>query len=126
MTMKTHMKSVRGLGSAHSGTHHFWMQRVTATANVFLAIAFIIILIKAAGADYEAAKALVASPLVAIPMILFVVSGIYHMHLGMQVIIEDYVHTENLKIPLVMGNKFFSIVIGLSCIYAVLTLSFGG
>jgi succinate dehydrogenase / fumarate reductase membrane anchor subunit len=125
-SMRTPLGRVRGLGSAKSGTGHFWLQRVTAVANVVLTIVFLGVVISLVGKPYPAAMAVLSHPLVAILMLLFVVSGVVHMRLGMQVIIEDYVHGEGLKIAAVMANTFFAIAIGASCVFALLKLSFGG
>jgi succinate dehydrogenase / fumarate reductase membrane anchor subunit len=125
-SMRTPLGRVRGLGSAKSGTGHFWLQRVTAVANLLLAIVFIGVVIALAGRPYPAAMALLARPGIAILMLLFVVSGAVHMRLGMQVIIEDYVHGEGLKILAVMANTFFAIAIGAACAFALLKISFGG
>jgi succinate dehydrogenase / fumarate reductase, membrane anchor subunit len=123
-TMRTPMAKVRGLGSARSGTEHFFRQRVTALANVPLAIAFVIILTMLLGVPHGTFVATVKSPLVALVLLLFVVSGTIHMRLGMQVIIEDYVHEEGRKIALLIANTFFAIVIGAACIFAVLKMAF--
>lgn len=125
-SMRTPLGRVRGLGSAKSGTGHFWLQRVTAVANVVLTFVFLGVVISLMGRPYPAAVAVLSHPLVAILMLLFTVSGVVHMRLGMQVIIEDYVHGEGLKIAAVMANTFFAIVIGASCVFALLKLSFGG
>src|SRR5205807_10378992 len=98
MTMRTPLGRVRGLGSARSGTQHFWQQRLTAIANVPLAIAFVVILISLIGRNHPAAKEILGSPPVAILVLLFVLSGTYHMRIGMQVILEDYVHGERMRI----------------------------
>ena len=124
--MRTPLARVRGLGSAKSGTGHFWLQRVTAVANVILTIIFLGVVIALVGKPYPAAIALLSHPLVAILMLLFVVSGAVHMRIGMQVIIEDYIHGEGAKIAAVMANTFFAIAIGAACVFAVLKLSFGG
>lgn len=124
-SMKTPLKRVRGLGSAKSGTDHFWKQRLTALANVPLVIVMIGIVIALVGKDAAAAKAVLSHPLVAIPMVLFFVSAMVHMRIGMQVIIEDYVHEEGPKVLLLALNTFFSIAVGLSSIFAILKLSFG-
>jgi succinate dehydrogenase / fumarate reductase membrane anchor subunit len=124
--MRTPLGRVRGLGSAKSGTGHFWLQRVTAVANVVLTLVFLGVVISLAGKPYPAAVAVLSHPLVAILMLLFTVSGVVHMRLGMQVIIEDYVHGEGLKIAAVMANTFFAIAIGAACVFALLKLSFGG
>ncbi|WP_332681884.1 succinate dehydrogenase, hydrophobic membrane anchor protein [Bosea sp. (in: a-proteobacteria)] len=124
-SMRTPLARVRGLGSAKSGTGHFWLQRVTAVANVFLALAFLVIVVSLVGKPYAAAVATLANPCVAILMLLFVISGAVHMRLGMQVIIEDYVHSEGLKIVAVMANTFFAIAVGAACAFALLKLSFG-
>ncbi|MBX9908290.1 MAG: succinate dehydrogenase, hydrophobic membrane anchor protein [Beijerinckiaceae bacterium] len=124
--MRTPLGRVRGLGSAKSGTGHFWLQRVTAVANVVLTIIFLGVVISLVGRPYQAALAVLSHPLVAILMLLFTVSGVVHMRLGMQVIIEDYVHGEGLKIAAVMANTFFAIAIGAACVFALLKLSFGG
>ena len=124
-SMRTPLGRVRGLGSARSGTGHFWMQRVTAMANIPLAIAFIVIVISLVGASHREMAATLSNPLVAVLMLLFVLSGVYHMRLGMQVVIEDYIHAEGLKVLALMANTFFAVAAGLACTFAVLKLSFG-
>ncbi|MCC4246675.1 succinate dehydrogenase, hydrophobic membrane anchor protein [Stappia indica] len=124
--MRTPLGRVRGLGSARDGTTHFWRQRVTAVANVFLITFFVVLVISLQGGDYESVTAALANPLVAIVMLMVVVSGVYHMKLGMQIVIEDYVHDDLPKFLTLMANIFFSAFIGLASIFAVLKISFGG
>ena len=123
--MKTPLGRVRGLGSARSGTEHFWRQRLTGVALVPLTIAFVLVVIYLARASQATAIATLSRPLVAILMYLFIIAGVIHMRLGMQAIIEDYVHDEKLKIAAVMANTFFALLIGACCLYALLKLNFG-
>jgi succinate dehydrogenase / fumarate reductase membrane anchor subunit len=123
--MRTPARKVRGLGSARSGTEHFWLQRLTAVANVPLVLAFVVILIALAGRSHAAVVATLAQPTVAILMLAMLISIVVHMRLGMQAIIEDYVHSEGRKVALLMANTFFSIVIGLAAAFAVFRINFG-
>ena len=122
---RTPLARVRGLGSAKTGTAHFWHQRLTAVANVPLTIAFVLIVVALLGRNHAAAQQILASPLVAIVMLLFIGSVTYHMRIGMQVIIEDYVHEETAKLALIMLNTFFAIAVALASAYAIFKLSFG-
>jgi succinate dehydrogenase membrane anchor subunit len=122
---RTPLSRVRYLGSAHSGTMHFWRQRLTSVALIPLCIAFIFIAIALMGRNHAAALQILGSPVIAITMLLFVGTVVYHMWLGMQVIVEDYVHDELPKILLLMGNTFFCITVALACVYAILQISFG-
>ncbi len=123
--IRTPLARARGLGSAKEGASHFWWQRMTAVANIILVILLTLVIVRTAGGDYSAVKATLKNPLVSLLLLLFVISGIVHMRLGMQTIIEDYVHSEGRKVVLVMLNTFFSVLIGLSSVWAVLKLSFG-
>jgi succinate dehydrogenase / fumarate reductase membrane anchor subunit len=122
---RTPLARVRGLGSAKTGTAHFWHQRVTAVANVPLTIAFVLIVIALLGRNHAAAQQILASPLVAIVILLFIGSVTYHMRIGMQVIIEDYVHEESAKLALIMLNTFVAVAVALASAYAIFKLSFG-
>ena len=123
-TMRTTRRRVSGLGSARSGTGHFWLQRLTALANVPLVLAFLFIVIYAAGGTREEVTAILGQPIVAIVVLLAILSIVVHMRIGMQVIIEDYVHDERQKLFLVIANTFFCVAVGLACAFAILTLSF--
>ena len=125
-TMLTPLKRVRGLGSAKSGPGHFWLQRLTAVSNLILVTVTIGLLVRLAGADYATVRGTLANPIVALLFLLLLLSGLVHMRLGMQTIIEDYVHGDAGKIVLLMLNTFFALVIGVACVWAVLKLSFGG
>lgn len=123
--MRTPLKNVRRLGSAKEGTDHFWRQRLTAVSNLLLTPLFVALVAFLAGQDYAVARTVLSHPIVAILMILFIGSALVHMRLGMQVIIEDYVHGEGAKIVLLMLNTFFAIAVGAISIFALLKLSFG-
>lgn len=122
--MKTPLGSVLGLGSAKTGTEHWWLQRVTAIANVPLVIFLVVFILWHLGADRAELVASVKHPLIAIALALSFLSILWHMRLGMQVIIEDYVHG-GWRIVCLIGNIFFTTALGIAALYAILSLSFG-
>jgi succinate dehydrogenase / fumarate reductase membrane anchor subunit len=124
-SMKTPLGRVRGLGSARAGTTTFWHQRLTSVAAIPLTIAFIIIVISLIGRNHAAAVQILGSPLVAILMLLFINTTVYHMWIGMQEIILDYVHDELMRYMAILANTFFSILVAFASTYAILKLSFG-
>ncbi|HLH89614.1 MAG TPA: succinate dehydrogenase, hydrophobic membrane anchor protein [Xanthobacteraceae bacterium] len=125
MSMRTPLGRVLGLGSAKSGTEDFWVQRVTAIANVPLTLAGLFLVISLTGHSYPGIKQILGSPLVAVLMILFIIANVWHMKIGVQVVIEDYVHDHLQKLTLVILNNFFAWAVGLACMFAILKISFG-
>jgi succinate dehydrogenase / fumarate reductase membrane anchor subunit len=125
MSMRTPLGRVRGLGSARSGTEHFWLQRVTSVAGIPLTLGFLVIVIALVGRNHAATVQILGSPIVALTMILFILTVVFHMWLGMQVVIEDYVHDQLIKALAAMSNTFFSFVVALASTFAILKLSFG-
>ena len=124
--MRTPLGKVRGLGSAKEGTDHFWKQRLTAVANVPLILFLIWMVISLVGADHAEVVGTLSNPFVSLMLLGVILSVCWHMKLGMQVVLEDYIHSEGKKIALVILNNFFCISIGFASAFAVLKLGFGG
>jgi succinate dehydrogenase / fumarate reductase membrane anchor subunit len=123
--LRTPLSRARGLGSAKEGVHHFWAQRITAVALIPLVVWFAISLIMMSGADYAVVRAWIGSPLVMVLLILTIGIGLHHGQLGMQVVIEDYVHDERWKLLAIIGNTFFAIAIAAGAVYSLLKISWG-
>ena len=124
-SMRTPLGRVKSLGSARSGTSDFFRQRITAVGMILLIVPAIIIIMTILGRNQAAASQILGNPLVAIIMILFIIASVWHMKIGMQVVLEDYIHDEKLKLALIVGNHFFCWSVGLASIYAILKLSSG-
>ncbi|WP_375414857.1 succinate dehydrogenase, hydrophobic membrane anchor protein [uncultured Bradyrhizobium sp.] len=124
-SMRTPLGRVRALGASHSGTGDFWRQRITAVALVILIVPVIVVVMMLLGRNQAGAAQILGSPAVAIIMLLFIIASAWHMKIGMQVVIEDYIHNEKLKLASIMANNFFSFVVALASSYAILKLSSG-
>jgi succinate dehydrogenase / fumarate reductase membrane anchor subunit len=125
VSMRTPLARVKGLGASGHGVEHWWLHRMTAVSNIPLIIAFVIIVAALAGSSYQDAIAIISHPLVAIILILAVISVTNHMRLGMQIVIEDYVHAKELKIAAIIANNFYAVIIAVACLYAILKVSLG-
>jgi succinate dehydrogenase / fumarate reductase membrane anchor subunit len=123
--MRTPLSRAKGLGAAHHGVEHWWMHRLTAMSNIPLIVAFVIIVATLAGRQYADVIRIVSNPLVALLLLLCVISVTNHMRLGVQIIIDDYVHDRGWKIVSVIANNFFAAVIAAACLFSILKISFG-
>ena len=126
MDMRTPLGKVRGLGSAKSGTDHFWKVRTTSVALVPLVLFYIVFLIMYVGRPYAEVVGALANPFVAAINALTVLATVIHMRLGMEEVIQDYVHNEGMKVVLLILNASFSLLIGGLCRIAVLKIAFAG
>jgi succinate dehydrogenase / fumarate reductase membrane anchor subunit len=123
MSLETPLHKVEGLGSAHSGVTHFWRQRVSAAALVPLALWFAVSALGLIGAHEAATLAFLSQPLNAILMAAFVVILLYHMALGLQVVIDDYIHGDGQKVFLMLLMRGFAVAVGAACLFALLRIA---
>ena len=124
--LRSPVARVRGLGSAKDGTHHWWLQRVTAVALVPLVVWFVVSLLRFAPEGQAAARAWLASPITMTMLILAIAVGFWHASLGVQVVIEDYVHAKGWRIGLDMAVKFIAVALTVASIVALFKIAFGG
>jgi len=125
MGMRTPLKNVRGLGSAKEGTSHWWHQKITAVAMIPLFVIALAYVISLVGADYDRVAYVLGLPFASLIMLLLIAATFYHLKLGLQVVIEDYIHAEKTKITLLLLNSFLCAVVGLAAALAVLKLALG-
>lgn len=123
MSIRTPFSRVQGLGAAHSGTEHFWRERASSVALIPLTAWFVYAAIHMIGQPYEDAFTFLHQPVNAIAMLLFVIASVVHMTLGIQVVIEDYVHTEGSKLLLFLANKAFGWIVGVASVFAILRIA---
>ena len=126
MRMETPIARVRGLGSARSGAHHWWLERLTSVSTLLLFVWFVVSLLRLPSLEHSAVTEWLSAPLGAVPMLLLIVSTFWHLKLGLQVVIEDYVHEEGMKFFSITLLNFFTIALGALAFFAVLRIAFGG
>ena len=117
---------VRGLGSAKSGAHHWWLERLTSVSTFLLTVWLLVALLRLPTLDHETIIGWLQSPLAAVPMLLFIVSTFWHSKLGLQVVIEDYVHEEGWKFFSITLLNFFIVALGATAFFSVLKIAFTG
>lgn len=125
MSLRSPLGRIRGLGPAHDGATHWWMQRLTALALVPLVLWFVTSMAGLARANYDVVLAWVSRPLVSVLLLLLILAGFYHLKLGLQVVIEDYIHDRLLKMTAQVLVIFFSFATAIACLFAVLKLALG-
>ena len=125
MSLRTPLSEAQGLGSAKSGTEHFWQQRMTAIANVPLVIFLLWFIVSHLGCTRSDVLTSLQNPFNAILLVLSFVSILWHMRLGMQAVIEDYVHGHAAKLVSLVLNNFYIAALGVAAFYAILKMSFG-
>jgi len=123
MSLRSPLSRAKGLGSAKSGVHHFWMQRVSAVALVPLSLWFVFSVARLAGGDYAAVEHWVSAPSVAVVLILFLGATLYHSLLGVQTIVEDSVGHEGARIAVLLLSKFVHLAVAAATIFAVLKIA---
>jgi len=126
MTMETPLARVRGLGSAREGGHHWWTERLTSVSTLLLFIWLLVSLLRLPAVDYRTVNEWLESPLAAVPMLLLIVSTFWHLKLGMQVVIEDYVHEEGSKFLSILLLNFATVTAAAFALFAVLRIALGG
>ncbi len=126
MSLRSPLSQAKGLGSAKEGVHHWWWQRLTAVALIPLTLWFVFSIACLAGAEREAVLAWIASPLNAVGLMLFLATLLHHSQLGVQVVIEDYVHSEGLKLVSMVLMKFAHVVLAVAAIFSVLKIALSG
>ena len=124
--MRSPLGRARGLGSAREGVEHWWMQRVTAVALIPLTLWFAASLIALTGSDYNAVIAWLKAPFVAILMVLLLIALFHHTALGLQVVVEDYVHSDRAKIPTVVAIRLACFALAVTGIFATVRIAFDG
>ena len=123
--LRSPVARVRGLGSAKSGTQHWWHQRVSAVALILLTVWFAVSLIVNAPAEQAHVRAWVASPVNMVMLIMTILFGLWHASLGLQVVIEDYVHGEGAKIGMILVVKCLAVLLAVSAVVAMFRMAFG-
>ena len=124
-SMRTPLARIKGLGAAHHGVEHWYTHRLSAIANIPLVIAFVIIVANLAGRPWPEAIRIVSNPFVAILLGLLMISVTYHMRLGLQTVVEDYVHDRMLKFVVGIANTFFALLIAAICLFSILKIALG-
>lgn len=122
----TPLGRVRGLGSAKSGAHHWWLERLTSVSTLVLFIWLLVSLLRMPQLDHGTVTEWLGSPIAAVPMLLLIVSTFWHLKLGLQVVIEDYVHEEGTKLFTITILNFFVIGAAALAFFSVLKIAFGG
>jgi succinate dehydrogenase / fumarate reductase membrane anchor subunit len=126
MTMETPLARVRGLGSAREGGHHWWIERLTSVSTLLLFVWLLVSLLRLPALDYRTVNEWLQGPLAAVPMLLLIVSTFWHLKLGMQVVIEDYVHEEGSKFLSLLLLNFATVTAAAFALFAVLRIALGG
>lgn len=121
--LRTPLSRATGLGSAKSGTEHFWRQRMSAVALIPLSIWFVLSALSLVGANLAETLVFLGEPVNAILMFLFLFAALYHMTLGVQMVIEDYIHGERTKLLFLMLNRFFAVGVGVAAGFSLLKIA---
>ncbi|MBW2473809.1 MAG: succinate dehydrogenase, hydrophobic membrane anchor protein [Deltaproteobacteria bacterium] len=124
MSLRSPLGRVLGLGSAKDGTDHWWAQRVSAAALALLGLWFAISIATLQPLEYAAARDFIAAPLNSVLLVLLTLTMAYHSYLGLQVVIEDYVHAAGAKIAALVASKYAHVFLSVAGVYAILKIGF--